>query len=83
MLLFGWILGSVSPLEVLRGMLDMSLRWWRVSPILILARAFLLLIMIWGIVNLAAASGKGLILIGAALLGLLVLRNYSAADRKH
>jgi len=83
MSLFGWILGSLSPLEVLRGMLDMSLRWWRVSPLLTLTRSLLLLMIIWGAIDLAAAPGKGVILIAASLLGFLALRTYAGADRKH
>ncbi|MGH7907498.1 MAG: hypothetical protein ACREP6_12820 [Candidatus Binataceae bacterium] len=72
---FLWILGSLSPLEVLRGMADMSLRWWwHASPLIALAKLLLLAALVWGIVIIASAPGRGFVLLAGGALGLYVLR---------
>jgi hypothetical protein len=76
--MLGWVLGSISPLEMLRGMADMSLRWWHVSPLIGLAKLLLLAVLIWGLVDLASAPGKGLILSAVGFLGLLALKGYNS-----
>ncbi|MGH7932586.1 MAG: hypothetical protein ACREQN_05395 [Candidatus Binataceae bacterium] len=71
----GWILGSLSPLEVLRGMADMSLRWWwRVSPLIAVTKLLLLGFVVWGIIDIASAPGKGFVLSAGGALGLFALR---------
>src|SRR6185437_6438844 len=69
-----WMLGSISPLAMLRGMLDISLQWWRESPLLGAARVSLLAAAFWGIVNLMRDPGRGIVIAGVGLLGLYALR---------
>ncbi len=69
-----WTLGSVSPLQMIRGMLDMSLRGWQRSPLLGTARALLLAAVIWGGVTLTRDLGRGTVIAGIGLLGFYALR---------
>ena len=69
-----WTLGSVSPLQMIRGMLDMSLRGWHGSPLLGTARALLLAAVIWGGVTLTREPGRGTVIAGIGLLGFYALR---------
>jgi hypothetical protein len=78
MLALGWVLGSLSPLEVLRGMADMSLRWWwHASPLITAAKLLLLGLIILGIVDLATVPGRGFVLAAGGVLGLFALRQRS------
>lgn len=67
-------LGSVSPLQMLRGMLDISLGHWRESPLLAGIRGLLLAVAILGIVDLPRSPDEGLVLAGIGLLGFYSLR---------
>ena len=68
------MLGSVSPLQMLRGMLDMSLQWRGSSPLVGAVRLVLLAAAIWGLVNLAWDPGRGAIVAAICLLGFFALR---------
>ncbi len=68
------MLGSVSPLQALRGMLDMSLRWWRESLLVGAVRALLLAAAIFGLLNVVTNPVKGLVIAGIGLLGFYILR---------
>jgi len=68
------MLGSVSPLQMLRGMLDMSLQWWHGAPLLSTVRVLLVAVVIWGLVILISEPGKGLVIAGIGLLGIYALR---------
>lgn len=70
----GWVLGSLSPLEVLRGMADISLRWWHASSLMGLSKLLLLAIVVWGIIDMATTRARGLILSVAGFLGLFALK---------
>ena len=74
MRIFGWVLGSLSPLQVLRGMLDMSLRWWHISPLFAVTRLLLVAIIVWGIINVSSAPGEGFILTSGGILALFALK---------
>jgi hypothetical protein len=69
-----WMLGSVSPLQVIRGMLDMSLRWWHESPLITAARVSLLIIAVWGLLNVAKNPSEGIIAVVVGVFGFYVLR---------
>lgn len=68
-----WMLGSVSPLQMLRGMLDISVQWWREAPLLGAARLSLLAATIWGLAHLLREPGVGAVVAGAGALGLYAL----------
>ncbi len=68
-----WMLGSVSPLQMLRGMLDISVQWWREAPLLGAARLSLLAATIWGLAHLLREPGVGVVVAGAGALGLYAL----------
>ena len=69
-----WMLGSVSPLQMFRGMLDISLRRWHESPLLGAARALLLAAAVWGIVMFVNNPGRGAVVAGVGILGYFALR---------
>ncbi len=76
MRMLGWVLGSLSPLEVLRGMTDMSLRWRHGFPLVGLTRLLLVVLVIWGLSDILTATGRGVLLSGGGVLGLFVLRGH-------
>lgn len=67
------MLGSVSPLQMLRGMLDISLQWWRESPLLGAARLSLIAATIWGLAHLLGNPGVGVVVAGLGVFGLYAL----------
>jgi len=67
------MLGSVSPLQMLRGMFDISLQWWRESPLLGAARLSLIVVTIWGLAHLPANPSVGTVVAGLGILGLYAI----------
>ncbi|HLH75991.1 MAG TPA: hypothetical protein VKV28_04205 [Candidatus Binataceae bacterium] len=68
-------LGSVSPLQMLRGMLDMSTQWWHDGfPLLGAIRLVLLGATLWALLNLAHDPVRGAIVVAVCLPSFFVLR---------
>lgn len=78
MFAFRWILGSLSPLEVLRGMADISVRRWQASPLAAVAKLLLLLLGICGIVIIAGDPGKGFVLLVGSALGFYAVKRHDS-----
>jgi hypothetical protein len=68
------MLGSVSPLQMIRGMLDISAQRWKESPLLASARAALAAAAVYGIVEAALNPRRGVVIVALAVLGYLSLR---------
>ena len=68
------MLGSLSPLQALRGMLDTSLGHWRQSPLLHAVRATFFIVLIWGLVAAMNNPVGGLVIAILTLCALLAIR---------